>query len=104
LASRLAPGTLGSGNDPSVEGSEMSIELEKETEQRIVASIKRYFEEELESQIGDLKATLLLRYVLKEIGPTLYNLAIADVKKHLRDVVDEIDGVCFEPEFGYWKR
>lgn len=103
MALRLAAGTLGACR-PFGEGSEMSIELEKETEQQMVASLKRYFEGELELEIGDLKATLLLRYILKEIGPTVYNVAVADVRKHFRDVVDEIDGVCFEPEFGFWKR
>jgi len=103
LALRLAGDTLGTCR-PSGEGSEMSIELEKETEQQMVSSIKRYFEEDLDLEIGDLKATLLLRYILKEICPTVYNVAVADVRKHFRDVVDEIDGVCFEPEFGFWKR
>ena len=80
----------------------MTIELEREAELRLLASIKRYFEEQLETEIGDLKATLLLRFILKEIGPCIYNQAINDVQTHLRNVVEEIDGVCFEPEFGYW--
>lgn len=82
----------------------MALELEKDVELRLLASIKRYFAEELETEIGDLKVTLLLRYILKEIGPTIYNRAVFDVSAHLRDIVDELDGVCFEPEFGYWKR
>lgn len=80
----------------------MTIALEKEAERRLLASIKRYFLEQLELEIGDLKATLLLRFILKEIGPCIYNQAIGDVRAHLRDVVEEVDGVCFEPEFGYW--
>ena len=80
----------------------MTIELEREVEHRLLASIKRYFEEQLETEIGDLKATLLLRFILKEIGPCIYNRAVGDVQAHLRNVVEEIDGVCFEPEFGYW--
>jgi len=82
----------------------MTIEFEKEIERQLLASIKEFFKEQLDAEIGDLKATLLLRYILKEIGPTIYNRAVADVSRHLRDIVDEIDGVCFEPEFGYWKR
>jgi uncharacterized protein (DUF2164 family) len=81
----------------------VTIELDKETERRLLASIKRYFAKELESEIGDLKATLVLRFVLKEIGPVIYNRAVGDVSRHVREVVDEIDGVCFEPEFGFWK-
>jgi len=82
----------------------MAIELERETEQRILESIVDFFREELDQEIGDLKARLVLRFVLKEIAPSAYNQAVFDVKKHLGDVLDEIDGVCFEPEFGYWKK
>jgi uncharacterized protein (DUF2164 family) len=81
----------------------MSIELDRDVEERLIASIKRYFDEELETEIGELKAKLLLRFVLKEIGPIAYNQGVSDVRRHLRNVVDEIDGVCFEPEFGFWK-
>ena len=79
------------------------MELEKDVEARLLASIKRYFAEELESEIGDLKARLVLRFVLAEIAPCVYNRAVEDVARHLRNVVDEIDGVCFEPEFGFWR-
>ena len=82
----------------------MAIELERETEQRILESIVDFFREELDQEIGDLKARLVLRFVLKEIAPSAYNQAVFDVKKHLGDVLDEIDGVCFEPEFGYWMK
>jgi len=81
----------------------MSIELDKETRERIVSSIKRYFSECLEQEIGDLKATLLLRFVLQEIGPSIYNTAIYDAQKRLTEAVSEIDGVCFEPEFSFWR-
>jgi uncharacterized protein (DUF2164 family) len=50
----------------------MSITLPKEIENRLIGSVKKYFEENLDSEIGDLKATLLLDFFLKEIGPTIY--------------------------------
>lgn len=34
----------------------------------------------MDEEIGDLQADLLLDYVLGEIGPTVYNRAIADFK------------------------
>jgi len=80
----------------------MTIKLDKDVEERLIASIKRYFDEHLETQIGDLKATLLLRFVLKELAPCVYNRAVGDVQTHLRDLVEEIDGTCFEREFDFW--
>ncbi len=81
----------------------MAIRLHKETEQRLLESIKRYFLEQLEQDVGDLKATLLLDYFVKEIGPSIYNQAIADAQAQLRDKLADLDATCYQPEFGYWK-
>ena len=81
----------------------MAIKLSKEVEKRLVASIKRYFAENMEVEIGDLKAGLLLDYCLREIGPSIYNQAIADAQAHLQERVSELDSSCYRPEFGYWK-
>ncbi len=51
----------------------MAIKLSKEAKKQVIASIKRYFAENLDDDIGDLKADLLLDYFLLEIGPTIYN-------------------------------
>ena len=56
------------------------IALDDETKQRSIASIKRYFKEELELDIGDLKAALILDYFVTEHGPAIYNSAIADAR------------------------
>lgn len=82
----------------------MPIELPKETRDRLVASVKRYVAEELDQEIGDLKASILLDYVLTEIGPSVYNQAVADAQKHLVSRVEEMGGVVYQKEFGYWKK
>jgi len=51
----------------------MAIDLSQEVRKQLRASIKRYALENLEQDIGDLKADMLLEYFLKEIGPTVYN-------------------------------
>ena len=82
----------------------MAIELSKETRDRWIGSLKRYAAEAMDSEIGDLKASLLLQFILKEIGPSIYNQAVADAQARMQEMVSEIDGSCFEPEFGYWVR
>jgi uncharacterized protein (DUF2164 family) len=82
----------------------MAIELDAETSERLKASLKRYFAEALDLDIGDLKASLLLQFILKEIGPSIYNRAVADAQSCMQDMVSDVDGTCFEPEYGYWKR
>ena len=82
----------------------MPIKLSPETTRRLVASIKRYATENLDEEIGDLKAGLLLDYCLKEIGPSIYNQAIADAQAYFTGRVADLEGVCHEPEFGFWPR
>jgi len=81
----------------------MSIVLPKDKKVQLIESIKHYFEENLESEIGDLKASLLLDYFIKEIGPSIYNQAILDAQTVMTDKVNDLDSSCYEPEFMYWK-
>lgn len=80
-----------------------TIELEKKEREQAVASIKRYFEEELEP-IGDLPAGLLLNFFLEEIGPVIYNRAIADGQARMASRVADLNGELFCDEFQYWTR
>ena len=80
----------------------MTISLPDDVRKQSVASIKRYFAEELDQDIGELKAGLLLEFMLKEIAPTIYNGAIADAQTFLRDRLADLDGACSVPEFAYW--
>jgi uncharacterized protein (DUF2164 family) len=81
----------------------MAITLSPDAKRQLRASIKRYVAEDLEQDIGDLKVDALLDFFLKEIGPTVYNQAIADAQQYFQERAIDLDGVCFEREFGYWK-
>jgi uncharacterized protein (DUF2164 family) len=80
----------------------MAIELSTELKKQLQASIKRYFVEHLDEDIGDLKAGLLLDFCLKEIGPVVYNRAITDAQAYFQERVVDLEGVCYEKEFTYW--
>jgi uncharacterized protein (DUF2164 family) len=82
----------------------MTIKLEATSQARFIESIKRYFSEQLGDDIGDLKASLLLEFVLREIGPTVYNHAVADAQTHMQGVMQELDVACYEPDPGYWTK
>jgi uncharacterized protein (DUF2164 family) len=82
----------------------VAIEIDKATRERLIASIQRYFAEHLEQDIGHLKASLLFDFALKEIGPSVHNLAVGDAQTAIQQMVSEINGMCFEREFGFWKR
>lgn len=80
----------------------MTISLPDTARKQSIASIKRYFVEELDQDIGELKAGLLLDFMLKEIAPTIYNSAITDAQTYLRDRLVDLEGACSVAEFAYW--
>lgn len=82
----------------------MEIELTKEVQQALTASIRRYVSESMENEIGDLQASLFLRFCLEEIGPCVYNSAIADAQRYMQEKVSELENVCYAPQFGYWTK
>lgn len=81
----------------------MPITLPPDTTKQLHGSIKRFFTEHLDEDIGDLKAALVLDFCLKEVGPSVYNQAITDAQAYFSTRVVDLDGVCHEPEFSYWK-
>jgi uncharacterized protein (DUF2164 family) len=58
----------------------MYIKLPKENKDQFIDKIKDYFYNERSEEIGDLAAENLLDFVLKEIGPYLYNQGVKDAK------------------------
>ena len=80
----------------------MAIDLPPETKKTIIPSLQRYADEKLDFQLDELPAALLLDYILKEIGPSIYNCAIADAQAYLVARAGDMEGVLFETEFGYW--
>jgi uncharacterized protein (DUF2164 family) len=86
------------------ERGNMAIKLQQEVEARLLKSIQRYCSENMDEEAGELKARLLLDFCLREIGPTIYNQAILDAQAAMQDRIAEIETVCYETEFGYWKK
>ena len=81
----------------------MAIELNKEVQTAVIASIQRFFDDKLQTPIGNLQAREVLDYFLKEIAPSVYNQAIAEAQQHLQAKVLDLDVDCHEREFDYWK-
>ncbi|MGB4063643.1 MAG: DUF2164 domain-containing protein [Azonexus sp.] len=81
----------------------MSIEISREASTAAITSIQRYFEENMDEEIGNLGAGALLGFFLKEIAPIVYNKAVADVQTRLQAQIMDLDIEVHEPEFQYWQ-
>jgi uncharacterized protein (DUF2164 family) len=80
----------------------VKAKVSKENEVKMRESIKRFFSESLDQEIGDLKSGLVLDYFLKDLAPTVYNLAISDAQSYFQQRTADLDGACYEKEFTFW--
>ncbi len=82
----------------------MPIELAREDRQQAVESIMRYFAEHMNERIGNVSAGALLGFFLEEIGPLVYNRAVADAQEKLLPSVQELDLEVHDDAFQYWRK
>ena len=82
----------------------MTIEIPKEARAQAIASIERYFQENMDERIGNIAAGALLGFFLEELGPLVYNKAVADVQNSLQPRIMELDIEVHEDEFQYWRK
>jgi uncharacterized protein (DUF2164 family) len=80
-----------------------TIELPKHLRNDAIASLQRYFEENLDP-IGDLPAGLLLNYILEDIGPAIYNQAVADAQARIQIQLTDLTGELHADPFQYWAK
>ena len=81
-----------------------NLEISKQARTDAIASIKRYSRENMPEPVGDLGAALLLDFFLEEVGPAIYNRAIADAQARMGQLVSELNGELYLDEFQYWSR
>jgi uncharacterized protein (DUF2164 family) len=82
----------------------MAIELPKATQQEAQASLERYLREHFEEPVGNIASRALLNFFIEEVGPAIYNQAVADVQERLQMRISDLDIEVHEDEFGYWQR
>lgn len=82
----------------------MTIELTKDARAEAIRSIERYFEANMDERIGNVAAGALLSFFVDEIGPLIYNQAVATVQERLQARIAEIDIEVHEDEFQYWRK
>ncbi|EDY82471.1 hypothetical protein VDG1235_2093 [Verrucomicrobiia bacterium DG1235] len=82
----------------------MPIKLTKEETAEAIPSIQQYIEEEFDTEIGELKAKLLLDFFLTEIAPFAYNQGVNDAESYFRQKADDLKGSCHEHPLTYWTK
>ncbi len=78
----------------------MTIELSPEKRADLQSVLQTYVLDEFETEIGDLKTSLMLDFVLEHLGPAIYNKALYDMQTHISVRVDDVVDSLFLQEPG----
>lgn len=64
-----------------------------------IEALREYAAANLDEEIGDLKAGLLLDFILAELGPSIYNQGIADARAFFEERSNDLAAVFYRDEF-----
>lgn len=71
--------------------------------QEIIYALQRYFEDELDFELGQFDADFMLDFISKKIGPAFYNQGVRDAQNvldlKLADINDELYQIEKESDF-----
>ena len=74
------------------------IEFSREEKEQLVAKVKRYFEDQLDLEIGGFDAEFLIDFFAEEMGGAFYNKGLHDARAIVSAKVEEIDDAIYEIE------
>lgn len=74
------------------------IEFSKDQKDNMVHKVKRYFDDELDQDIGAFEAEFLIDFLAKELGPYFYNCGLQDAQQALNDKMEEANYLIHELE------
>ncbi len=70
--------------------NESRIRLSKEERQELCVKIQDFYEKERGENIGNLSATLLLNFIVDELGPAIYNQGIRDAYRYMMERCEDM--------------
>jgi uncharacterized protein (DUF2164 family) len=75
-----------------------TIKFSNQEKEQLVDKLQRYFERELEQELGQFDAEFLLDFVSKELGSFYYNRGLYDAQHIITDRVEQISEAIYELE------
>lgn len=81
-----------------------TLQLEKQARIEAIASLRRYFQQNMPEPIGELAAGLLLDFFVEDIGPAIHNAAVRAAQEQMQLRVADLEGDLYADPFQYWIR
>lgn len=78
--------------------SSTRIRLSDERRAQLITALKQYFAAEFDESLSDFRAEGLLDFLVKELGPPVYNQGVRDAARYVQAKLADIDGEVYEEE------
>ena len=62
---------------------------------RLIGYLQTLFETEFDEPLSEFRAAEILDLMLKHLGPDVYNQAVQDVRAHLQNRLDDLEGEVY---------
>lgn len=76
----------------------MGMKLPREQREEMVSRIQHYFEMERSESLGSIAAEQLLEFMIRELGPFVYNQAIQDARKTVAERMQAVEDELYALE------
>jgi uncharacterized protein (DUF2164 family) len=76
----------------------LPIKLPKEDKSEIIKQVQIYFTKERDDTIGELAAEQLTDFMIRELGPYIYNKAVADTRALLQEKLNQLEDELYALE------
>jgi len=76
----------------------MRIRLADDRRARVLSALKHHFSEHFDETLSDFRSEALLDFMIRELGPPVYNQGVRDACRFMQDRLGDIEGEVYEPE------
>ena len=76
----------------------MRIKLSSERRSSLLRATKAYFEAEFDEPLSEFRASGLLDFFIRELGPPIYNQGVRDASSYMQEKLADIEGEVTEVE------
>ena len=75
----------------------MRIRLSEERRGHLIEDMQSFFSDELDRDLSDFQAEMVLDFFVRELGAPIYNQAVQDARSFLQEKLDDLEGEVYEP-------
>ena len=74
------------------------LTLSDERREALRGHLQTLFSREFDEKLSDFRADEIIDLMLRTLGPSVYNQAVADVRAHLQGKLDDLEGEVWVDE------